>query len=144
MLIAHTFATDLQTRTLKDIQPQIASAMSSLLDQLNSEEAQIAKVQALQVEDDYDVQAAQVNARGPSRFRQQAQRQFLPRRTPPSSAQRNPRPDTRANSQGVTTQRSVCSFCQGWNRNFLGHTMASCKYISQADKSDIARNATRS
>ena len=36
MLVARTFATDLETRSLKDLQPQIASAMDSLLEQLHN------------------------------------------------------------------------------------------------------------
>ena len=51
MLIARTFATDLQTRTLKDLQPQIVNAMDSLLEQLRSEDAQVARIQSLQLED---------------------------------------------------------------------------------------------
>ena len=77
MLVARTFATDLQTTNLKDIQQQIANAMDSLLEQLHSKEAQVVLMQALQVDED-EIQVAQVYSRrqkfaGPPQYYQPPQ-----------------------------------------------------------------------
>jgi hypothetical protein len=140
MLVARTFATDLESRTLKDIQPQIANAMDSLLEQLRSDDAQLANIQALQIDD--DIQAAHVssmgrNFAGQSRFSRSTRQPRPASRTQPFHKP-NPR------SQPGSKQQLQCSYCQGWKRPFWGHTMANCQYISEAEKRDLTRGATRS
>ena len=102
--------------------------------------AQVEHMQVLQVDD--EIQAAQVYPRHqkcavPPRYYQPPQQ----RNCSGPSPQFN-KPSSR--SQPNTKQRSECSFCQGWQHSFWGHTMINCKYISQADKQDVAKGVTRS
>ena len=129
MLVARTFATDLQTRTLKDLQPQIANAMDSLLEQLRSEDTQICRLQSLTLD---EAQVARVTR----------PRQPHTRSTPkprPAQGQSRFSPNTRHNSN---PRRLFCNYCHGWNRNPQGHSMATCRYISEADKHDLAQSVS--
>jgi hypothetical protein len=135
MLVARTFATDLLTKTLKDIQPLIANAMDSLLEQLNNEDLQLvatSKIQALQIdESDEEIQIAQVTSRSKfqSRF---PQRPYPVNRSIPRSRQSDQKP------------RLQCLLCQGWGRPSVGHDMATCKYISEGQKQAMARRPSKS
>ena len=128
MLVARAFTTDLQTRTLKDIQPQIANAMGSLLDQLQSEDAQVSRIQSLEIE---DVQVDRVSRpfRAPTATR---------------SFSRAPSQRSKFNSRQTSSRPKLfCSFCQGWGRPSEGHDMATCRCISEADKQALARTVTK-
>ena len=138
MLVARTFATDLQSRTLKDIQPQIANAMSSLLDQLRGEDAQIASLQGLHLD---DIQAAQVNTRNRNFTSASRYPRFGQKQNPSGRTASYTKPNLRP--QSSNKQRLQCSHCQGWKRPCWGHTMATCKYISDAEKQELVKSSTR-
>jgi hypothetical protein len=141
-LVKRVFATELLSNTLKDIQPQIANAMDSLLEQLAAEDTQVSRLQSLHLD---DIQASHVSARGRShvddiqashvsaRGRSFTRGRFAMKR---SSGRFRGQASCPPNQSG---QRLCCNFCQGWNRPSWGHTMASCKFISDADKKGIAR-----
>ncbi len=128
-LIKRVFATELLSNSLKDIQPQIANAMESLLQQLAAEDAQVSYLASHQLDDDTHIQASQVRFRGRGSSRGQHSRFTY-------------RPGTQPRSHTQSSSRLNCSYCLGWNRNHWGHTMATCSYISEADKRAIAKKQT--
>lgn len=123
-LVTRVFATELQTKSLKDIQPQISTSIESLLAQLKSEEAMV-NIQALQVED-VNIAAARV-----------PQTPFMKPQSKRPFGKHPQHPPQRSQS----AKRLLCNFCQGWGRPCWGHTMGSCKFMSQADKEDIAKRS---
>ena len=129
MLVARTFATDLQTRTLKDLQPLIANAMDSLLEQLQSEDTQACRLQSLTLE---EPQVARVT---------RPQRPYIRSAPKPRT---NPGSSRFGNNKGrhSNPRRLFCNYCQGWNRPPQGHSMATCRYISDADKQDVAQSVS--
>ncbi len=131
-LVARLFATDLMVYSLTDLQPMIASAMDSFLDQLDSEDmhlASAAHINELTVSgegSDEDIQAAHVTSR--SKFFNKA-------------AQRRP-----ANSSKPRTSqpRQQCNLCLGWGRPAWGHTLATCNFVSDGEKREISRKSAKS
>ena len=136
-LVARVFATDLLCKSLKDLQPQISSSIVSLLSQLKSEEA-LVQIQSLNV---VDINAAPVYSRKNYR------KNFNQSRPAASSfrpTQNKPPPSKPTSTSQRGQSNKMCSFCQGWNRPCWGHTIGSCKYLSEAEKSDIAKRVTKS
>ena len=103
MLVARTFVTDLQTGTLKDLQPLIANAMDSLLEQLQSEDTQVCRLQSLTLE---EPQIARLT---------RLQRPYIRSAPKPRT---NPGSSRFGNNKGrhSNPRRLFCNYCQGWNR----------------------------
>ena len=128
-LVGRCFATELQTNSLKDIQPIIASSIKDMLKQLDHEERQqqaCAKIQALEIQAEFDspeeeLAIAQVSSRNTNRTFFKQNNGNKPRNKP----------------------RFQCSLCQGWGRPSIGHSMAACKYISDGERTDIAKYKSR-
>lgn len=116
-LVARTFAYDLQRMTLKDIQPQIADGLDNFLEELNRDEApiQVSKVYA------------------PHRSQ--------PRRPRPSrSAPQQQQHRQRTNAQSTAPRTKLqCRVCRAENRPFMGHDMASCHFIAEAERRALVR-----
>ena len=113
--IGRVYAHDLQTKSLKDIQPQISLAMDSLLAELNSqEESQI----------NYSKSASQrTNKQWGGKPRQQFQRSMTPKQQ--NSSQSN--------------QQKQCMLCKSAGRTYLGHNINDCWFISKFDRLEMSR-----
>ena len=116
-LVAIKFGHDLQRMTLKDLQPQIADALDGLLEELNREDEAV------------EVHAARVYNRSTQR----------PRRTTTQRFSHHNR-QSRQNTTQFHASRSQCRICQAENRPYYGHTMATCTYISSAERQDIVQS----
>lgn len=134
MLVARHYATDLQSKSLKDLQPMIASAAVNLLDLLKQEE--VIANRAANAVDALNIDYNEVQATHVSRFTSKPnQRQ---------SYHSHSTPNHKARNSGNSKPRLQCILCQGWGRQSMGHTMATCRYISDGDRQDIARKSPKS
>ena len=102
--ISRVYAHDLQTKSLKEIQPQIVEAMDSLLMEIPSQE---------------DIQVQYSCSSNPKSWDRQKQKQR--KWTSPSNLSK------------------VCILCKSAGRNFQGHDISSCWFISKFDKIKIAK-----
>ena len=118
-LVARTFAYDLQRRTLKDLQPQIAQGLPGFLDELQREDVQVS---AIQQED--DIEAHRVYSRSQHRFHHHTPQRSVSRPAPSRSA----------------PPRKQCRICKAEGRNFMGHDMSSCIYLSPYEKTQMIRS----
>ncbi len=131
-LVARLFATDLMTYSLKDLQPMIANAMDSLLDQLNNEDLHLAaasRISELTVDaecSDDEIQAAHVTSR--SKFFNKAPQRRTGNNSKPHSSK----------------ARQQCNLCLGWGRPSWGHTLATCSYVSDGERRETSRKSTKS
>ena len=116
-LVAIKFGHDLQRMTLKDLQPQIADALDGLLEELNREDEAV------------EVHAAWVYNRSTQR----------PCRTTTQRFSHHNR-QSRQNTTQFHASRSQCRICRAENRPYYGHTMATCTYISSAERQDIVQS----
>ena len=112
--VARAYAHDLQTKSLKDIQPQLCDAMDSLLVEMSAQ-------------DDISVSYSRAT-------NQQRPRRFIPRGNNNNSNNNNTTP----NRASVSNPRQKqCILCKTANRAYLGHDISSCWFISKFDKMDI-------
>ena len=115
-LVQRTYAFDLQTKTLKDLQSQICKNLDAFLADLDQNESKIAKANITP----FKSRKPQFNSS--SRYRTQT--------SPRSSGPRKPTKE--------------CRICKSENRRYTGHTMAECHYISSGEKRDILRACSTS
>ncbi len=108
--IGRVYAHDLQTKSLKDVQPQICVSMDSLLAELNSQE---------------DVQVSLSRSsfqRGKNRQWTSRQKQQIQQRPPQSNKQKQ------------------CILCKSAGRTtYLGHDVTDCWHISKFDRLEMTR-----
>lgn len=117
--VARAFAHDLQTMTLKDLQPQIVDAMDSLLEEISSKRVTCSASRTLSY-------ASQGRSRPPSRFENRLFSRGAPksqRRFPPSQ----------------TSRRGICRICQAEGRPHY-HSLAMCDYMSRAEKREMVQS----
>jgi len=114
-LVARTFAYDLQRMTLKDIQPQIADGLENFLEELNKEDTPI------QVSKMYTTHRPQTRGRSTRPNFPQQQRRAAP-----------------------SDSRKQCRVCRAEKRPFVGHDLASCHFISEADRRSLIRSVDTS
>ena len=110
--IARVYAHDLQSKSLKDIQPRICDAMDSLLAEMVAQ-------------DDISVNYSRsTNQRRPRRFNNNNNTNNATSSTP----NRTP-----ASNKG----QKQCILCKTAGRSYLGHDISSCWFISKFEKMDI-------
>ena len=129
-LVACQYAADLQTKTLKDIQPQIVSGLEGLLEKLRLDDVHASRAEASQLE---DLQVARYDG-GASRGREYARRR--PQRNSNPRQQRQPS----RNNSSYTQPRKQCRLCQLEGRSYMGHSMGTCRFLSPNDKMDIVKS----
>ncbi len=131
-LVARTFAHDLQTKTLKDLQPLIRDSLDSLLEELKQkrEDVHISKLKFQQISsidegDDIPIARAKFDHTRP--FQSKAFGKSFPR--PPSSR------------QGASSfqPKRECPLCKAAGRRYQGHTYLQCDYVCKADKRQLIR-----
>lgn len=127
-LVCRQFATELQTKSLKDLQPAMSNGMDSLLEELRAEEARSHFVLSQDMED-LSIHKATGMSWGKSQYK---------------TNYRTPRPNTSNRSQtGSQPQRSgsrtrappgqFCKGCYKASRPYT-HPPLTCDYICEADK----------
>ena len=120
-LVQRTFAYDLQRRTLKDLQPQIADALDGFLEELRHDEIKASRVYT--------------PAYGKSR-----NRTFNKAYQPKSQfSYSQPKKQINENKRDDYNHKPQCRVCKAEGRNYVGHTINQCDYISKAEKRDMAR-----
>ena len=112
--VSRTFAHDLQTHTLKDLQPQIVDALDSFLEEIRSKRVECARAFV---------------PRGRTRAPQRHISRSSYASHPPSRSQ---------NSQYSKRSSATpyCRVCKAESRPY-NHTISSCDYMSRAEKKDI-------
>ena len=115
--ICRVYAHDLQTRSLKDVQPQICQAMDSLLAELNAQE---------------DIQ---VNRSFPRSQNQP----FTPRRSPTQQPQQQRFNSSNNQSSNPPSKTKSCVLCRAAGRAHNGHDLTSCWFISKFERMQLSR-----
>ena len=110
--ISRVYAHDLQTKTIKEIQPQLAEAMDCLLSDLS-------------VQDDIAINYANSSRR--SRQRSQPFQPF-----------QQHRPFQPKGTGNSNNSNKICILCKSAGRNHQGHDIAGCYFLSKFDKMKIA------
>lgn len=108
--ISRSFAHDLQTKTLKDLQPQIADALDSLLEEIKSKRITCSYSHS---------QAKRPNNR--QRYHNQ-----------------NSYSHSRSSGPKKSSPR-ICRICKAEGRPF-NHSIATCDFMSQSEKRDLIRS----
>lgn len=108
--VIKSFSNELQTMTLKDLQPQISSSIPSLLEEIKQGEAQANFIKVNE-----DVQALKINT-----FSKRSQK-------PISKFSKNNPP------------KLFCRLCFAEGRHYTTHTMGTCGYIAANEKKDIVK-----
>ena len=112
--VARVYAHDLQTKSLKDIQPHLCEAMDSLLVDMS-------------VQDDASVSYSRAS-------NQHRPRRFNPRGNNNNSFNSNA---TTSRASAPNPRQKQCILCKTANRAYIGHDISSCWFISKFDKMDI-------
>ena len=108
--ISRVYAKDLQSHTIKDLQPQISMNMQSILDDLNTQED--IKVQFSASRPNWS-SSSSFQSRKPGRF---------------------------PNKFGKHQKKKTCAYCKAINRSpFVGHDVKSCWVIPKEDKSELIK-----
>ena len=117
--VSRVYAHDLQSKSLKDVQPQICQAMDSLLAELNAQE-------------DVQVNRSFQRNRFPPRSAKYQSRRQLPQQQLMVQQQNN-------QHQNPSTKPKSCILCKSAGRPHTGHDLANCWFISKFDKLEISR-----
>lgn len=116
-LVQRTFANDLQTKSLKDLQPQICDSLDGFLEEIKSEEIRASRAYV----PDY-------------RRRSQANRR------PRSAATYKPTNSSNTSKPFPRTPRLECRVCKAEGRVYSNHNMTNCDYMSKAEKRDMVKS----
>ena len=111
MYISRVYAHDLQTKSLKEIQPQLTEAMDSLLHDLA-------------VQDDISINFS--STRKPQRSGAN---------NPPRFSNNHPPRFSNNNNKNIPSK--LCIFCKAAGKNHNGHDISTCWYLSKFDKLNI-------
>lgn len=111
--VARTFAYDLQRMSLKDLQPQIVDAMDGFLAEIRSKRVSCSRSYV-------------------GRGRSKAPMRHNERKPPVRPNMTLPTPYVKPYAQSMS-----CRVCKAEGRSHTNHTLASCDYISKAEKRDI-------
>jgi len=130
-LVARTFARDLQTRSLKDIQPQICDALDGFFEEIERDEVQASRVYSQPRHYSQDARSPYQNPRATTSRRQHQSR-------PPTPSHR-PFPPRRHNRSPVSRPPIVkqCRVCRLEGRPFHNHNIATCVYVSDTERGHI-------
>ena len=112
--VARAFAHDLQNMTLKDLQPQIVDALDSFLEEIRSKR----------------VSCSAARSFTPGNSRNKSYNRSFPRKT-------YYQPQRSATSSKIT---KTCRICKAEGRQFMNHSIATCDYLSQAEKRDLIQS----
>ena len=112
--VARMYAHDLQSKTLKDIQPQLSQSMESLIAELNAQE-------------DINVHYARASYRKNNSSAQFTRTNREKNKFLPSN-----------NSRSSTNKQ--CIICKAVGRSYQGHDVSSCWYISKFEKIEVAKD----
>ena len=124
-LVIRTFAHDLETRSLKDLQPQICNALGGFLDELKAN----ADIRASRAYTEY-------------RRRPQSSSKQYPNMQKSSQypkPQYNSRQYSNYRNQGSDTSKSECWKCMAHKRPY-NHDIARCDYVSRAELRNLVRS----
>ena len=110
--VSRVYAHDLSSKSLKDIQPQIAENMDSLLAELETQE-------------DIQIHYSRSYAKQRQSFR-------------PTTATRGSRYQKQTDNKHSTSKRS-CILCKSAGRSHLGHDIGDCWFISKHDKITMSK-----
>lgn len=134
-LVARTFSHELQTRTLKDIQPQISSSIDSFLGELKQADVQANFMQVHEglevLQEELEVQASRVNFKRP----QSTQDSTWQKKGGFKQSQ-----TSRSNQQKSSGSKLQCRLCRAEGRRYLGHSMANCGYIGNHEKRNMVKS----
>ena len=142
-LVARTHAFDLQTKTLKDIQPQIALGLGGFFEELRKEDAQASYLKAFE---DEEAQASHVTSYTNAHEDEEAQAsrvfsKFKPRQGSKPTYQFQQRSSyARPDSSKPSKPTKQCRLCRAEGRSFYGHTMSTCGYVGNAERRDMAKS----
>jgi hypothetical protein len=116
-LVCRTYAHDLQTMSLRDLQPQICRAISGFLEEIKAEDTQI------------DISKAYITD-----YKRRSQPQRRPNKQPYQDPHKQPyqRPPIRL-------PKPECRICKAEGRVYT-HSLASCNYLSKAEKSSLVKS----
>lgn len=133
-LVARTYANDLQTKTLKDLQPLICRAVNGFLEEIKAEDSQIEASRAFVP--NYSSRGRPPYARGNQNFNNsQGARGGRSQSYSRPSFQNQSRPFQRSSSQ----QGPACRVCRAYGRPF-NHSISDCEYMSAADKRNLIKS----
>ena len=122
--VSRVYAHDLQSRSLKDVQPQICQAMDSLLAELNAQE---------EIQVNRSFQRGRSAPFRPRRQSQQQQQQQQPLQRFDSQQRPNNQQPSSSNKP------KSCVLCRSAGRSHTGHDLAGCWFLSKFDKLEISR-----
>ena len=114
--VGRVFAQELQTKSLKDIQPQMCMSMDSLLAELNTQEE---LVQA-----NYSKSSSASGNKRWQSFRRKPQQPQQQQRSQQGSSQNN---------------QKQCVLCKTAGRSYQGHDINGCWFISKFDRMEMTR-----
>ena len=108
--------------------------MPAFLEELCRDDVQAAPINALQLEDDLpeDVQVAHVSSVHPKGYPQ-----FHHQSRPPRQSHQH---QIVSRTPSTSQPCQQCRLCKTESHHFGGHTMGSCKYISDGDKQDMVKS----
>ena len=134
-LVQRTFAYDLQRSTLKDLQPQIADALESFLEEIREEE-QRSEVRymcadAYTCEEPEEFEEEELLARA-------FKTKYPPKHARPSRPFFRGRPSRTTNTNRSSYQHT-CIVCKAAGRRF-NHSLNDCEYLSIAEKKNTIRS----
>lgn len=128
--VLRVFSSQLQNQSLRDLQPQICDALDSLLEEV---ETRAVSVQQCAV-DEYSYHGEPYRPDDHQMPDVQCARAFQPTRG------RGSRPFRRPARGGYGAQFSrSCRLCEAEGRRSVGHTLATCHYLTQGDKMGLSR-----
>ena len=125
--VARAFAHDLQSMTLKDLQPQIVDALDSFLEEIRSKRVTCSASASRSYDSTYRGRGTPTQTpRAPynTRFRRGNYKSPAP-----SFPKHRP-----------TQPATQCRVCQAEGRVYTDHSIATCDYISRADKKDMIKS----
>jgi hypothetical protein len=125
-IVQRSFANDLQSKSLKDLQPQICDALDGFLEELRSDEIRASRA--------YVPDYSRRNQSSDYSRRNQSSKWQRP--TPPY------KPNTSRNATKPFPNRSKleCRVCKAEGRAYSNHNMANCDYVSKAERRDLVKS----
>lgn len=120
MLVARTFAYDLQRMTLKDLQPQIVNGIDGFLEELQRDDISVSRVSSNFRQHDNHTRPSHQNY---NRQNQSRQNTWKPRAKPNPPYQ----------------SKLQCRVCRAEGRSSGGHSLATCPYVAEAERQEIVK-----
>lgn len=125
-LVTRTFSYDVLHMSIKDLQPQIIDALDGLLEELRQEDTT------------ESAKTSYVSATSKPRFEKWQPRQQVQSKRSFSPSFSHQHSSSRSNQSNNKQSSQSCRVCVAEGRPYR-HPMSACRYISQAEKADMAR-----